>query len=92
LNGELGLSQVFLFGERSATLTVQPTADSKATTVTIGGDAEATTTTEHEREQRRVEVPSWTAAEYTVWRQPWFSSRSAHLQRWPKTKRRGKSL
>jgi len=72
LNGELGLSQVFLFGERMATLAVQPTADSNATTVTLGGDAEVTTTTEQEREQRRVEVPSWTAAEYSYDGRRWL--------------------
>jgi hypothetical protein len=64
LNGELGLSQVFLFGERATTLRVQPTSVPAAGTITIGGDAEATTTSQQEREQREIELPSWTAAEF----------------------------
>jgi hypothetical protein len=35
-----------------------------AETVTVGGDAETTTTSKQERQQREIEVPSWTAAEF----------------------------
>jgi len=64
LNGDLGLSQVFLFGERATTLKVQPTSHGTAGTITVGGDVEATTTSEEEREQQEIEVPFWTAAEF----------------------------
>ena len=64
LNGELGLSQVFLFGKRAATLKIQPPATWEDGTVTLGGDAEQTTTSAQERQQREIEVPSWTAAEF----------------------------
>jgi hypothetical protein len=64
LNGELGLSQVFLFGESATTLSVAPTGDSDAATVALGGDTEPTTTSDQERKQREVDVPSWTATEY----------------------------
>jgi hypothetical protein len=64
LNGELGLSQVFLFGERATTLKVQPVSVPAAASVTVGGDAETATTSEEERQQREIEVPSWTAAEF----------------------------
>jgi hypothetical protein len=43
---------------------VQPTSVPAAGTITIGGDAEATTTSQQEREQREIELPSWTAAEF----------------------------
>lgn len=93
LNGELGLSQVFLFGERMATLTVQPTGDAAAA-VTPGGDAERTTTNAQERAQRKVDVPSWTAAEFVYDGSHWlFLFNSANnpatfsLSGWPREPR-----
>jgi len=93
LNGELGLSQVFLFGERRATLTVQPTGDAAAA-VTLGGDAERTTTTAQERAKRKVDVPSWTAAEFVYDGSHWlFLINSANnpatfsLSSWPREPR-----
>ena len=72
LNGELGLSQVFLFGERSAALTVRPTHPLSAATVTLGGDAEKTTTSDQERAKHEIEVPSWTAAEFIYGGSHWL--------------------
>ena len=91
LNGELGLSQVFLFGERASTLTVKPDHTSAAATVTLGGDAEKTTTSDQERAQREIEVPDWTAAEFVYDGSHWlFLINSANtpavfsLSGWPR--------
>ncbi|MHB8898270.1 MAG: hypothetical protein ACYC6Y_05945 [Thermoguttaceae bacterium] len=91
LNGELGLSQVFLFGEPSSTLTVEPLEPPSSTaTVTRGGAAESTTTSQRERDERRIEFPSWTAAELTWAGSRWlFLINSAntparfHIAGWP---------
>jgi hypothetical protein len=72
LNGDLGLSQVFLFGKRAATLEIQPPATWEDGTVTLGGDAEQTTTSAQERQQREIEVPSWTAAEFVYDNNRWL--------------------
>ncbi len=72
LNGELGLSQVFLFGERVTTLKVQPTSAPAADTITVGGDVEVTTISEQEREQQEIEIPSWTAAEFVYEGSHWL--------------------
>ena len=91
LNGEQGLSQVFLFGDRAATLTVGPIRVSTAATVTLGGDAEQTTISDQERKQREIEVPSWTAAEFVYEGSHWlFLVNSANtpaafsLSGWPR--------
>jgi hypothetical protein len=72
LNGELGLSQAFLFGERTETLSVQPTGNSVAANVPLGGDLEPTTTSDQERQPRKVEVPFWTASEYVYGGAHWL--------------------
>lgn len=64
LNGPRGLAQVFLFGERSSALKVAAIGAS-TTSLTLGGTAEPATTSERERAQREIKVPSWTAAEFT---------------------------
>jgi hypothetical protein len=91
LNGELGLSQVFLFGERAKTLTVEPTRAPAAATVTLGGEAEPTTTSDQERKQREVEVPSWTASEFAYGGRHWLflinsanAPASFRLSGWPR--------
>ena len=43
---------------------VRATSDGTAGTITVGGDGEPTTTSEQEREQWEIELPSWTAAEF----------------------------
>jgi hypothetical protein len=94
LNGELGLSQVFLFGKRSSTLKVHPPATWGDGTVTLGGEAEQTTTSDQERKLREIEVPSWTAAEFVYNGSRWlFLINSANkeamfrLDAWPREAR-----
>ena len=64
LNGERGLAQVFLFGTRQSGLKLEPIQGGTVTNVTLGGEAEAATTSEQERARRTAPLPSWTAAEY----------------------------
>jgi len=72
LNGDRGLAQVFLFGERQSALKVQQVQGSAAANVTLGGSDEATTTTDQERAKREVEFPSWTAAEFVYGGSRWL--------------------
>jgi len=72
LNGPRGLAQVFLFGERQSTLKVAQVQGSAAAKVTLGGSAEAATTTDQERAQREVKFPSWTSAEFVYRGSRWF--------------------
>ena len=43
-----------------------------AANVTVGGDAETATTSEEERQQREIELPSWTAAEFVYGGSHWL--------------------
>jgi hypothetical protein len=72
LNGARGLAQVFLFGQRQSTLKVAQVQGSAAAKVTLGGSAEAATTTDQERAQREVKFPSWTSAEFVYRGSRWF--------------------
>jgi hypothetical protein len=72
LNGPRGLAQVFLFGERRSTLKVGQVHGSAAANVTLGGNAESTTTSNQERAQREVKLPSWTAAEFAYGDSRWL--------------------
>lgn len=72
LNGPRGLAQVFLFGERQSTLKVAQVRGSAAANVTLGGSAEAGTTTDQERAQREVKFPSWTSAEFVYRGRRWL--------------------
>ena len=63
LNGPRALAQVFLFGERRSGIVVDPPASANGATITLGGGAEAGTTTTRERESRSVAVDSWTSAD-----------------------------
>jgi len=64
LNGPRALAQVFLFGERRSDIKVDLVKGGGATTVRLGGEAEAGTTSERERTGREIKMPSWTAAEF----------------------------
>ena len=64
LNGERALAQVFLFGERRSDLKVSLVKGDAAANVTLGGNAEPTTTSEQERAKREIKFPSWTAVEF----------------------------
>jgi hypothetical protein len=64
LNGPRGLAQVFLRGERRATLQITPVKGGAAAAVALGGDAETGTTSAAEQARREIKMPSWTAAEY----------------------------
>ena len=73
LNGPLGLAQVFLFGgEPSAKLDVRQVSGPSAAAVKLGGDAEAGTTTEQERQAREQKMESWTAREYAYGGEHWL--------------------
>ena len=43
-----------------------------AASVTLGGNAEPTTTSKQERAQREVKLPSWTAAEFAYGDSQWL--------------------
>lgn len=64
LNGPQGLAQVFLFGKKQTTLQVRQVQGSDGARVKLGGTMEPNTTSEQERAQREVKLPSWTAAEF----------------------------
>ena len=72
LNGPRGLAQVFLFGQRRFTLKVGQIHGPAAASVTLGGNAESTTTSKQERAQREVKLPSWTAAEFAYGDSRWL--------------------
>ncbi len=73
LNGPAGLAQVFLFGgEPLAKLAVRQVSGGAATAVRLGGDAEAGTTTEQERQARELRMASWTAREYVSGGEHWL--------------------
>jgi len=72
LNGPRGLAQVFLFGQRRSTLKVQQVNSAAAARVTLGGNAEPATTSNQERVQREVKLPSWTSAEFAYGKSQWL--------------------
>ena len=72
LNGPRGLSQVFLFGKRQATLKIELSQGTAAANVALGGDVEPTTTTKAERAARAVKLPTWSAAELAYDAQDWL--------------------
>lgn len=73
LNGPRGLAQVFLFGgEPLDKLTVKQVSGASAAAVKLGGDAEAGTTTEQERQAREQRMASWTAREYICGGEHWL--------------------
>lgn len=62
LNGARGLAQVFLFGrEPDAKLDVRLVKGAATAAVTLGGQAEADTTSEQEQREREQKMPSWCA-------------------------------
>ena len=64
LNGSRGLAQVFLSGKRCDAIKVGLVKGGGPGAVTLGGDAEPTTTNERERAAREVKMASWTTAEF----------------------------
>jgi len=64
LNGANGLAKVFLFGERRTDFKVSLVKGDVTMPVALGGEAEANTTSEQERASRKVDLPTWTAAEF----------------------------
>ena len=72
LNGKPALGQVFLFGQRESTLEIKQVEGSSQASVTLGGEAEATTTTSQERANREIKVPAWTSAELTYGDSRWL--------------------
>lgn len=72
LNGPRRLSQVFLFGERRSDLKVKLVKGEGSTQVTLGGEAEPTTTSEQERAARKVHLPAWTSAEFACGDSRWL--------------------
>ena len=72
LNGPRGLAQVFLFGERRADLKIRQLAGKTVVSVTLGGKAEAGTTSENERTLRATNLPAWTSAEYACAGSRWL--------------------
>lgn len=94
LNGERGLAQVFLFGERRSDLVVKLVEGESAGKVTLGGDAEPATTSDQERAKREIEFAAWTAAEFAFAGSRWlFLINSANtpasftVAGWPKNSR-----
>jgi hypothetical protein len=91
LNGRLGLAQVFLFGERRSTLKVQQVHGAAGASVKLGGYVEPATTSNQERAQREIKLPSWTSAEFACGKSHWlFLVNSANapasfaISGWPK--------
>lgn len=72
LNGPRGLAQLFLFGQQCHEIKVELVKGGGTTAVQLGGNAEATTTTEQERAVREVKMASWTSAEYLQGGHRWF--------------------
>ncbi len=72
LNGPRGLSRVFLFGERRSGLKVSLVKGDRNAQVTLGGEAEPTTTSEQERAARKVQLPAWTSAEFAFGDSRWL--------------------
>jgi hypothetical protein len=64
LNGPRALAQVFLFGERRTDIKVDLVKGGGPATVQLGGGVEAVTTSDRERTERQIKMPSWTAAEF----------------------------
>jgi len=69
---------------------VESTGASGTANVILGGDAEPTTTTDQERKQREIEVPSWTATEFDYGGSHWLfvinsanAPASFRLSGWP---------
>jgi len=58
-----GLGDVFLFGAPRHDLLVEPAAGPTVTAVPLGGNAEPNTTSEKERQARKVELPGFTVCE-----------------------------
>ena len=72
LNGDRGLAQVFLFGERRASLKVELIQGTAEINVHLGGSTEATTTSDQERAQRIVALPAWTSTEFVYGDSHWL--------------------
>ena len=63
LTGEKALAQVFLFGEQRSDLAVTKIGESEKGALEIGGAAEPTTTSDQERDAKKIEFSSWSSAE-----------------------------
>lgn len=64
LNGPRALAQVFLFGQRRSDIKVERLQGGGPATIKLGGEVEAATTSDRERAERPIKMPSWTAAEF----------------------------
>ncbi len=64
LNGPRGLAQVFLLGERRFDIKVDLVKGGGPASVKLGGGMEAGTTSDRERAERQIKMPSWTSAEF----------------------------
>jgi len=90
LNGERGLAQVFLFGERRNDLKVSLDQGAATLPVTLGGNAEPDTTSDKERALRTVKLTAWTAIELAYRQERWLflinsgnSSAAFTITGWP---------
>lgn len=63
LNGDRALARVFLFGQPHSNLQVKLVQGASLASVTLGGQAEPTTTSDKERAQRQLKLAAWTSAE-----------------------------
>jgi len=72
LNGAPALAQVFLFGERCAGLKVRLVKGESTAKLTLGGSAEATTTSAAERAKREIKLAAWTSAEFAYGGRRWL--------------------
>jgi hypothetical protein len=61
-----------LYGERRSDLAIESPQATAAGKLTLGGDAEPTTTSEEERAKREIKFPSWTSAEYVLEGRHWL--------------------
>lgn len=72
LNGERGLAQVLLFGQRRANLKVRQLSGETSVTVMLGGKVEAGTTSDKERSIRGSRLGAWTSAEFAYGDSRWL--------------------
>jgi len=63
LTGHKALAQVFLFGKTRTDLKIEKSGAAAEEILIVGGDAEPTTTSEHERDAKKIAFASWSSAE-----------------------------